>query len=173
MTRISPAWTEERIDQLKALVADRLSASQIAEQLGSGLSRNAVIGKAHRMGLCLRTPAECLAYPRVSLAKPAKLAKPPQRMMAKLRPRPARTPLWVSRREAAAKSEPKPLPRSPIPGTPLHLPLLALKAHHCRWPYGDGPFTFCGCTHIEGSPYCESHDADAYTGRAREWRAAA
>ncbi|MGH6659052.1 MAG: GcrA family cell cycle regulator, partial [Sphingomicrobium sp.] len=44
------SWTEERIERLKKLWADGSTASQIAEELG-GVSRNAVIGKAHRLGL--------------------------------------------------------------------------------------------------------------------------
>jgi GcrA cell cycle regulator len=44
------AWTDERIDQLKRLWEQGMTASQIAEELG-GVSRNAVIGKAHRLGL--------------------------------------------------------------------------------------------------------------------------
>ncbi|MBO42905.1 MAG: global cell cycle regulator GcrA-like protein [Rhodospirillaceae bacterium] len=46
-------WTEARVDQLKQLWSDGLTASQIAEKLG-GVSRNAVIGKAHRLGLSSR-----------------------------------------------------------------------------------------------------------------------
>lgn len=45
---------------------------------------------------------------------------------------------------------------------PLHLSLLDLKKGQCRWPLGDGPFTFCGCDVQEGSPYCETHHAVAY-----------
>ena len=45
------AWTDDRIDQLKKLWDDGLSASQIAKELGEGVTRNAVIGKAHRLGL--------------------------------------------------------------------------------------------------------------------------
>ncbi|MEL7026638.1 MAG: GcrA family cell cycle regulator, partial [Pseudomonadota bacterium] len=48
------AWTEERVDVLKRLWADGKSASQIANELG-GVTRNAVIGKAHRLGLSNRT----------------------------------------------------------------------------------------------------------------------
>jgi len=44
------SWTEERIDRLKAMWAKGATASQIADELG-GVSRNAVIGKAHRLGL--------------------------------------------------------------------------------------------------------------------------
>ncbi len=45
------AWTDERIDRLRALWDKGLSASQIAKELGEGVTRNAVIGKAHRLGL--------------------------------------------------------------------------------------------------------------------------
>jgi GcrA cell cycle regulator len=44
------SWTEERIDRLKKMWKDGATASQIADELG-GVSRNAVIGKAHRLGL--------------------------------------------------------------------------------------------------------------------------
>eukprot|EP00657_Telonema_sp_P-1_P012024 TRINITY_DN80_c0_g1_i11.p2 TRINITY_DN80_c0_g1~~TRINITY_DN80_c0_g1_i11.p2 ORF type:complete len:119 (+),score=38.72 TRINITY_DN80_c0_g1_i11:217-573(+) len=58
------AWTDERIDQLKKLWDDGLSASQIAKELGEGVTRNAVIGKAHRLGLKSRpSPVKtCLLY---------------------------------------------------------------------------------------------------------------
>ena len=48
--RTAMAWTEDRVETLKKLWADGLSASQIAKQLG-GVTRNAVIGKVHRLGL--------------------------------------------------------------------------------------------------------------------------
>lgn len=43
------------------------------------------------------------------------------------------------------------------PPAPAHLSLFDLQPHHCRWPYGDGPFTFCGHDKIEGSSYCAAH----------------
>lgn len=46
----SLSWTDERVTALKKLWLDGLSASQIAKQLG-GVTRNAVIGKVHRLGL--------------------------------------------------------------------------------------------------------------------------
>ena len=45
------AWTDDRIETLRKLWDDGLSASQIAKELGEGVTRNAVIGKAHRLGL--------------------------------------------------------------------------------------------------------------------------
>lgn len=45
---------------------------------------------------------------------------------------------------------------------PLHLTLLELDDNKCRWPFGDGPFTFCGCAVRDESPYCDTHHAIAY-----------
>lgn len=87
------AWTDERIALLKKYWAEGHSASQIAELLGDGLSRNAIIGKAHRMGLAARpsplktaspktadpagkAPAKRAARPKVEAA-PSKAAAPP------------------------------------------------------------------------------------------------
>jgi len=56
-------WTDERVEQLKKLWADGLSASQIAGELG-GITRNAVIGKVHRLGLSGRAKAPSSSVPR-------------------------------------------------------------------------------------------------------------
>ncbi|HKT77694.1 MAG TPA: GcrA family cell cycle regulator, partial [Sphingobium sp.] len=67
------SWTDERIDQLKAMWEKGLTASQIADELG-GVSRNAVIGKAHRLGLQSRpSPVKANELPKkvVPVRKPA------------------------------------------------------------------------------------------------------
>ncbi|MCT4554506.1 MAG: GcrA cell cycle regulator [Pelagimonas sp.] len=92
------SWTEERVELLKKLWGERQSASQIAKELG-GVTRNAVIGKAHRLGLSNKTggggsPAAAAA------AKPA--AKP----KVEPKPKPAAT---------AKKAEPKPAPKPAEP----------------------------------------------------------
>src|SRR5436309_13039421 len=56
-------WTDERVEMLKKLWADGLSASQIAAELG-GITRNAVIGKVHRLGLSGRAKSPSSAAPR-------------------------------------------------------------------------------------------------------------
>ena len=66
-------WTEERIELLQRLWLQGQTASQIAEQLGGGVTRNAVIGKAHRLGLSGR-PAPA--------AKPVIKAEEPRRPVA-------------------------------------------------------------------------------------------
>src|SRR3954464_10966357 len=61
-------WTDERVDHLKSLWTEGLSASQIARALGEGITRNAVIGKVHRLGLAGRAAPSRLDRPRVPSA---------------------------------------------------------------------------------------------------------
>jgi len=63
------AWTDDKIDKLQKLWGKGLTASQIAEKLGGGITRNAVIGKAHRLKLPSR--------PSPVKAEPVKVAPPP------------------------------------------------------------------------------------------------
>ncbi|MBX9881821.1 MAG: GcrA family cell cycle regulator, partial [Sphingomonas sp.] len=69
------SWTEERIETLKTMWEKGLTASQIAETLG-GVSRNAVIGKAHRLGLQAR-PSPVKAHEEAKAAAPAPAAPAP------------------------------------------------------------------------------------------------
>ena len=79
------AWTDERIDQLKSMWEKGMTASQIADELG-GVSRNAVIGKAHRLGLQSRpSPVKAGDAPR----KPAPPKRPaPKKPDAQAEPAP-------------------------------------------------------------------------------------
>jgi GcrA cell cycle regulator len=138
-------WTDERVESLKKLWLDGLSASQIAKQLG-GVTRNAVIGKVHRLGLSGRaTPSQ------------------PQRPAFKA-PRPAR-PVSAA---PARRAEHHPAP-SPVPATYVEEPgsatVLTLGAHMCKWPIGDpssDSFTFCGRRTGQEGPYCIEHARVAY-----------
>ena len=99
------SWTEERIERLKAMWAEGATASQIADELG-GVSRNAVIGKAHRLGLEARpSPVK----PGDEKEKPAPAAAAPAP-----KPAPAERP---SARPAAAAPE-RPAPAQPVARTP-------------------------------------------------------
>ncbi len=97
------SWTDERIDRLKELWKKGMTASQIADELG-GVSRNAVIGKAHRLGL----------QARPSPVKPNEPAPPPPKT------KPARAPAEPAptaavAEEKAAKATPAPPSRSAAP----------------------------------------------------------
>lgn len=91
------SWTDERIDRLKKMWSDGSTASQIAEELG-GVSRNAVIGKAHRLGLDAR--------PSPVKAGEEKEKKPAAAAAAK----PAKTDAAAGKRPAAADAEAVPNP---------------------------------------------------------------
>ena len=141
-------WTDERVELLKKLWQDGLSASQIAKQLG-GVTRNAVIGKVHRLGLSGR-------------ATPSK----PQRTVFKA-PRPARPAAAPSapRRIAEAVSSPQqPTPLRLVDEAPGLATVLTLGAHMCKWPIGDPAldnFTFCG-RGCDPGPNCLEHVHVAY-----------
>ena len=142
-------WTDERVETLKKLWLDGLSASQIAKQLG-GVTRNAVIGKVHRLGLSGRaTPSQ------------------PQRpaFKAPRAPRPAMTSAPAPRR-AIEPSMPAQLPAPSLaPEEPGTATVLTLGAHMCKWPIGDpasDSFTFCGRRSDREGPYCADHARVAY-----------
>jgi GcrA cell cycle regulator len=142
-------WTDERVEVLKKLWLEGLSASQIAKQLG-GVTRNAVIGKVHRLGLSGRAAPSQPTRPAFRTPRP---------------PRPA-SPAVTHRRAEAPRPEPRPAPR-PIPYVeePGTATVLTLGAHMCKWPIGDPAsteFTFCGRRAGDEGPYCVEHARVAY-----------
>ena len=139
-------WTDERVAILKKLWLEGLSASQIAKQLG-GVTRNAVIGKVHRLGLSGRaTPSQPRQATYKAPRAPRPVAAAPRRVVE-----PAHQPaprVQVYREEA--------------PGSAT---VLTLGAHMCKWPIGDpssDSFTFCGKRSDDGHPYCVDHSRVAY-----------
>jgi GcrA cell cycle regulator len=162
------SWTDERVDLLKKLWSEGLSASQIAARLGQGVTRNAVIGKVHRLNLSGRAPTARSAAPRA----PRKVREPshPGRAggMPSL-PHAGATALKpMSRAEMAPRPlplpEPKPLRLADI-SKGGNITILHLSDKTCRWPIGDPGsegFCFCGHSPRDGSPYCEYHARLAY-----------
>jgi GcrA cell cycle regulator len=149
------SWTDDRVVVLKKLWLDGLSASQIAKQLG-GVTRNAVIGKVHRLGLSGRAAPSQPARP--ATLKPARTQRP-----AQIAP-PVATPAAA----AIAPRRPEPQPpqivryRDESPGSAT---VLTLGAHMCKWPIGDpstSGFTFCGSDCGGEGPYCDAHAEVAY-----------
>jgi GcrA cell cycle regulator len=156
-------WTDERVELLKKLWADGLSASQIAAELG-GITRNAVIGKVHRLGLSGRAKSPSSSAPR---------------------PRKARNPLVRVARPAMRGNtalayeyeiEPEPEVIDNIIPLGQRRTLLELNEDTCRWPVGDpanADFFFCGGKPMPGLPYCGYHCRVAYqpaTDRRRDKR---
>lgn len=153
-------WTDERVEDLKKLWQDGLSASQIAKQLG-GVTRNAVIGKVHRLSLSGRaTPSKP--------ARPVFRAPRAPRALAPAAPRRIAEPVV-----AEEVSEPVPAPVRYLSEAPGSATILTLGAHMCKWPIGDpgnDGFTFCGRRQDDG-PYCLEHARVAYQPSSTKKRA--
>ncbi len=153
------SWTDERVDQLKKLWLDGLSASQIAQELG-GVTRNAVIGKVHRLGLSGR--AKTASHAAISRQKrPARSSfnQKPQRSTQK--------PLSNGQLKVSGYAErgSTALQVSLTAPTSLMLCLTDLTERTCKWPVGDpqhDDFSFCGHDASDGTPYCAFHSSIAY-----------
>ena len=131
------AWTDDRVEKLRELWDKGLSASQIAKELAEGVTRNAVIGKAHRMGLASR--------PSPVKSDPAK-----------------RAAAAAAKKKAAA---PKKAPSTRVPPTTGKVSILDLTESMCKWPIGhpgEENFHFCGKPSQPTFPYCAHHCVDAY-----------
>ena len=127
-------WTEDRIGQLKQLLASGLSASQVARTLG-GVTRNAVIGKAHRLGLTRNSVV------RRTCASPPKPPPPPEPVVL------------------------PPEPEPEIDKGGVHYTTLTIRDGLCRWPIGDpmaADFHYCGKPCPCAQPYCKSHMATGF-----------
>ena len=185
------SWTDERVETLKRMWGEGQSASAIAKELG-GVTRNAVIGKVHRLGLSNRAGGSA----------------PESRTEARTESRaePAARPDAPAAKPAAAKPEPRPVPRTesaqppaqpaslrnriipagqPLPPQPSageispealasvrevekkakRISLMELTERTCKWPIGDPAtedFWFCGLATQPGKPYCDAHVGVAF-----------
>jgi len=145
-------WTPERIEQLKSCMTRGMTCSQIAAQIG--VSRNAVIGKIHRLGLSSGRPA----------GAPARANCPP-------RARHPRGPTQRRLLRLAYAQAPLDAIMSDVVVISLHpCSLVDIDHHQCRWPIGDPAtpnFMFCGNDAIRGFAYCVGHARMAYRPAAR------
>lgn len=135
------SWTEDRVRSLRTLWSEGLSASQIARRLAGGVTRNAVIGKIHRLGLARRAPP----------------SRPGQRRTE----RPYRALTRPPRHVAAVTSLGLSMPVQEELGAAT---VLTIGTHACRWPIGDpleAGFSLCGRPASRGA-YCDGHGAVAY-----------
>jgi GcrA cell cycle regulator len=150
------AWTDERVELLKKLWAEGLSASQIAGRLGS-VTRNAVIGKVHRLGLSGRATTSRMKSHR---PRPRLAAK---RLAAKTRFSPLGNPAFRALYAEAEAYQP-PVEELVIPPNERKY-IQTLTECCCRWPIGDPQtpeFHFCGKNKVPGLPYCEFHARRAF-----------
>lgn len=183
------SWTDERVETLKRMWGEGQSASQIAKELG-GVTRNAVIGKVHRLGLSNRAGGteDEVEAPQVVAAAPPKpeavrpepaapRAEPPRPAPAQAAPVSNVTPLPIRKAIIPAG---QPLPPQPslneispealasvreVEKRARKLTLMELTERTCKWPIGDpatDDFWFCGLPSLPGKPYCEAHVGVAF-----------
>jgi GcrA cell cycle regulator len=131
-------WTAEQNDALRKLHSLGLSGAQAAwainQEFRTTYSRSAIIGRSHRLGL-----TQPMVIKRMQKKAAAKVDKPRSTKPIKI---------FVAEAFVARAAD----------VVPRHLPLLDLKPDDCRYPYGDGPFSFCGHGKTPGSSYCFEHD---------------
>ena len=173
------SWTDERVETLKKMWGEGQSASQIAKELG-GVTRNAVIGKVHRLGLSNRSggsPAKPAAKEKPAVSRAA--AKP--KAAPKAEPEAANpVPVHVPHVRRAIIPAGQPLPPQPsaneispealasvreIEKKSKKISLMELTERTCKWPVGDpatDDFWFCGLSVQAGKPYCEAHVGVAF-----------
>jgi len=174
------SWTDERVETLKKLWMEGLSASQIAGELGEGVTRNAVIGKVHRLKLSARaktvsaaprlrpqqgqtTPIRRLGASPTPSMQPGALAGIIKRTVMRTQSVGATAlaaePMIDMEPEAVQATEEVVVPKSE------RISLLRLTESTCKWPIGDplsADFHFCGGDAEGGKPYCEFHSRRAY-----------
>ena len=182
------SWTDERVETLKRMWTEGQSASQIAKELG-GVTRNAVIGKVHRLGLSNRNEEAAAPAPTpepVAPIRPEPVAEPepaPQPEPAEVEaadpaPEPAPVATFTPRRPIVPAGQPLPPQPSANEISPealasvrevekraRKLTLMELTERTCKWPIGDPAtekFWFCGLPSVPGKPYCEAHVGVAF-----------
>lgn len=149
------SWNDERVELLKKLWSEGLSASQIAGRLGS-VTRNAVIGKVHRLGLSGRATTSRMKShrPRQRVAK----------RMAKARFANVGNPALRALYHPEAEPFTPAVEELVIPMNERKY-IQTLTECSCRWPIGDpqmSDFHFCGKNKVAGLPYCEFHARRAF-----------
>ncbi|NOZ32233.1 MAG: GcrA cell cycle regulator [Alphaproteobacteria bacterium] len=165
------AWTDDRVELLKKLWMEGLSASQIAAILGEGVTRNAVIGKVHRLKLSGRVKPASTA-PRARKPRPSI----PKRSASGAMSGAVRRHLTNAPMIGATALKIQPEGSAEIAAAPEQvaeiyiepenrLDLLSLNEQTCKWPIGDpmtDDFYFCGQEPNDNKPYCEFHSRRAY-----------
>ncbi|AWM88243.1 GcrA family cell cycle regulator [Microvirga sp. 17 mud 1-3] len=162
MTDAGATWTDERVELLKKLWADGLSASQIASELGN-VTRNAVIGKVHRLGLSGRAKDKVAAP---AAQRPRKVARPPSTPTPIVPQNRNNVVIAPISRPPVAEEEPVTMAEDDI-AIPMseRVTIMDLRESMCRWPMGDPTkpeFRFCGARSMAGLPYCGHHARIAY-----------
>ena len=170
MLETVPSWTDERVELLRRLWEEGLSASQIAAQL-TGVTRNAVIGKVHRLGLSGRVKA---GDPVTAVRKKAAREADADVIVEEVTLPPDVAPIAIGT-EAGTLPGPKSAVAAELVAVAVsrRVTIMDLRESMCRWPLGDPTstdFHYCGDRSITGLPYCTHHAEIAYQPAAERKR---
>ena len=142
---VNAVWTDEQsavlTENLTAGLSMAENAADINEKFNKHYSRNAVCGRAYRIGL-------------ISPDKPKVIPKP--RKPQPYKPRPKKFNAEYQQQQLQLRCEEV---------RPDHVALVDLAENGCRWPYGESPYTFCNQSQLDGSSYCPVHHASSV-----DWR---
>jgi len=137
------AWKPEHIAFISEKWRAGWSAGMIAKALDGKVSRGSVLGKLHRLGLLRQRTSN---RNHIVTVRGGKLRQTPG-------------PIRADGKHLALEN----LPLPPEPDNPGGVAFDDLEPGMCRWPYGQGPYTFCGCRSIPNTSYCPTHHAAAWT----------
>ena len=154
------AWETDQVQMLEKLWKEGLSASQIARELGGGVTRNAVIGKVHRMGFADRGLPSRGGNSGGRKSSPEAAAAAAARGSGS-----AHKGSRAGSGKSASSSLPPPVPQ--LQPADEDVRVLDLADHKCRWPMGDPQdkdnFRFCGARKVSAEKvYCDYHTHVAY-----------
>lgn len=155
-------WTPEREETLRTMILSGMTGTEIACALGGGVTRNAVVGKGHRMGLRFKS--------RPARPKPMARTEPMAASTTRRPPKGRRKGLCLSALNPNCNTgEPKPPQRlaekdTRAPDSPTPLTFDQMIDHRgCKWEVTGAmesdAFGFCGMPRAPGKPYCEHHAA--------------
>ncbi len=157
-------WTNEAIARLKQLWAEGLSTAEIGRRMG--VSKNAIVGKAHRLMLESRPSPirrDLVDRPQRSV-QPRRVVGPTLPSLAAPLPQAEATDPFLPEVEEDVAPPPKSRPAPVL--VPAARGLSETRRHHaCCWPIGEPgtrDFHFCDAESLSGKPYCDAHAALAY-----------
>ena len=154
------AWDKARTERLLALHQEGKTAGEIGAELG--VTRNAVIGKLHRMGMAKKRQAASQPEPEPEQARPVSDEAPPAAEEGDDPTDEAPVDSGGETEDADRNSiEVHRQTAKDVEETSLRLPLMELTSRTCKWPIGDpatDEFWFCGLPSQPGKPYCSAHN---------------
>jgi GcrA cell cycle regulator len=171
MRKKGTAWTDEMTEELKTRRIAGDSATQIAMVMNCGMTRNMVIGKLWRLGMCKEKPVQ--SQPRIVAERPPRPRTARRRRGVSDQVRNA-FGLWTSDTKRLTSPQPLSSDVHEVP-TMRCIGIEDLTDKNCHWPlwpddrkpFDGGVPVYCGAPAVDGCPYCGHHASIAYSGVGR------